>query len=720
MSTAIDVLPRILIIDDDQSLLESYTVLLEDEFQVSTAETGEKGLDLLRHEDVHLVLLDVRLPGINGIEVLRRIKALDENVDVIMITAVKDVRVAVEAIKLGAYDYLEKPFEIDEILSLLRRTLEHQNLLREVLYLRDLRTEADRYSIVGRSPKMHQIYDLIARVADTSATVLISGESGVGKELIARALHQQSQRRLKPFVAVNCAAISEHLVESELFGHERGAFTGAVEMHRGKFELAHTGTLFLDEVGSLRLDLQAKLLRVLQEREFERVGGGKTIRMDVRIVAASNQDLRQMVADRTFREMYEKFPLGHYAERAAWKIGWWAYKNGNYADTVRVFESAAANFPRSDFRPPWLYWSARAHDRLNEPAIADARYTLVATDYLNTYYGRLAAKHLTDRGSRLPQRRLVVDVRSTSAPPGADDRPQPLVQLPPNEHVVRALLALDLYDQAIDELRYAQKAWGDSSAIQATLAWIANQRGDLRAGINAMKRAYPQFMAAGGEKLPIDILKVLYPVNYWPLIRRYSNERQLDPYLVAALIAQESTFTADVRSAANAYGLMQLLPSTGRQYARALKLPKRFSLSMLTTAETNIKMGTAYFADLVRQFGGAHYALATYNAGPNRVARWISERPGVERDEFIDDIPFPETQNYVKRILGTAEDYRRLYGSESAVNGGEDATPAVSHQAQPAPAQKASAAKAPAKKKPAVKAPAKKKKSTSRKAKKAA
>ena len=425
-------------------------------------------------------------------------------------------------------------------------------------------------------------------------------------------------------------------------------------------------------------------------------------------------------ADRTFREMYEKFPLGHYAERAAWKIGWWAYKNGNYADTVRVFESAAANFPRSDFRPPWLYWSARAHDRLNEPAIADARYTLVATDYLNTYYGRLAAKHLTDRGSRLPQRRLVVDVRSTGAPPGADDQPQSLVQLPPNEYVVRALLALDLYDQAIDELRYAQKAWGDSSVIQATLAWIANQRGDLRAGINAMKRAYPQFMAAGGEKLPIDILKVLYPVNYWPLIRRYSNERQLDPYLVAALIAQESTFTADVKSAANAYGLMQLLPSTGRQYARALKLSKRFSLSMLTTAETNIKMGTAYFADLVRQFGGAHYALATYNAGPNRVARWISERPGVERDEFIDDIPFPETQNYVKRILGTAEDYRRLYGSESAVNGGEDATPAVSHHATPAPAQKASAAKAPAKKKPAVKAPAKKKKSTSRKSKKAA
>ena len=298
-----DVLPRILVIDDDKSLLESYAVLLEDEFQVSTAETGEGGLDLLRDEDVHLVLLDVRLPGIDGIEVLRRIKAINENVDVIMITAVKNVRVAVDAIKLGAYDYIVKPFDIDEILSLLRRTLEHQSLLREVLYLR---AEVDRYlemgNIVGRSPKMRQIYDLIARVADTNATVLISGESGVGKELIARAIHQQSQRRLNPFVAVNCAAISEHLVESELFGHERGAFTGAAEMHRGKFELANTGTLFLDEVGSLRLDLQAKLLRVLQEREFERVGGSKTIRTDVRIVAASNQDLRQMVAERTFRD----------------------------------------------------------------------------------------------------------------------------------------------------------------------------------------------------------------------------------------------------------------------------------------------------------------------------------------------------------------------------------------------------------------------------------
>ena len=198
-------------------------------------------------------------------------------------------------------------------------------------------------------------------------------------------------------------------------------------------------------------------------------------------------------------------------------------------------------------------------------------------------------------------------------------------------------------------------------------------------------------MAAGGERLPPAILKVLFPVDYWALIRKYSAERNLDPYMIAALIAQESTFTADVRSSANAYGLMQILPSTGRQYARALKLPKRFSISMLTTAETNIKMGTAYFADLIRQFGGAHYALATYNAGPNRVARWISERPGVDREEFIDDIPFPETQGYVKKILGTAEDYRRLYSTGSTAADEVDATPAVSRAAKPAPAQKASA-----------------------------
>ena len=357
-------------------------------------------------------------------------------------------------------------------------------------------------------------------------------------------------------------------------------------------------------------------------------------------------------ADETFRELYEKFPTGHYAERAAWKIGWWAYKAGRYADANRAFESAAAHFPRSDYRPMWLYWSGRAHDNLRETAMADARYRLVAADYLNSYYGRLAAKRLETRGAP----RAIADAVA--------DRPAEPSPLPPNAPIVRALLALDLYDQALDELHYAQKNWGDSPVIQATMGWIYNRRGDLRAGINAMKRAYPQYLAEGGERLPADLLKVLFPVNYWPEIRHYAAEHQLDPYMIAALIAQESTFTADVRSSANAYGLMQLLPSTGRTYARKVGISRKFSIGLLTTADTNLRMGTAYFADLVQQFGGAHFALATYNAGPNRVQRWINEKAGFERDEFIDDIPFPETQNYVKRILGTAEDYRRLYGPE--------------------------------------------------------
>jgi soluble lytic murein transglycosylase len=393
-------------------------------------------------------------------------------------------------------------------------------------------------------------------------------------------------------------------------------------------------------------------------------------------------------ADEAFRELYEKFPTGHYAERAAWKIGWFAYRNGRYQDTVRAFESAAKNFPRSDYRPSWLYWSAKAREALKEPEIAEARYTLVATDYMNTYYGRLAVRHLDGRE---PQRRLIADTAQDQGV-AADAIPAPASAMPPNEPVVRALLALDLYDQALDELHYAQKVWGDSSPIQATIGWIFHERGDLRTGINAMKRAYPQYMAAGGEKLPRELLQVLFPVGYWPQIKRYSLEHQLDPYLMAALILQESNFTADIKSPANAYGLMQIVPATGKQYARMLNLSKKFSIAMLTTAETNLKMGTAYFADLVRQYGGVHYALATYNAGPGRIVRWKAAKPGLDADEFIDDIPFPETQNYVKRILGTAEDYRRLYGGEHTVAEAVEATPAVAHAA-PTPAKKAAAPK---------------------------
>ena len=412
-------------------------------------------------------------------------------------------------------------------------------------------------------------------------------------------------------------------------------------------------------------------------------------------------------ADRVFRELYQRFPQGRHAQRAAWKIGWWAYKNGELAETVRVFEEAAAAFPRSDSRPAWIYWSARAHDGLGNVEQANARYLLTATDYLNSYYGRLAAKVLADR-----KQPPVAPAVSTSGM-AADGTGVP------TDTLIRQLVSLELYDDANRELQYAQRAWGDSPAIQATLAWIRHQQGldassmtrfeRLRGAINQMKRAYPQYIAAGGEDLPAEMLRVLFPLDYWPLIKKYSDAHGLDPYMIAALMAQESTFTADIRSSANAYGLMQIIPGTGRRYARTLGI-RRFSAATLTQPETNIRIGTAYFKDLVDRFGGAHYALASYNAGENRIARWISERPGVKQDEFIDDIPFPETQNYVKKILGTAEDYRRLYGGGLLVPAGmRHGSAGSAPAATKAPAAKKPAAKKPAAKKPAAKKPAAKK-----------
>ena len=406
-------------------------------------------------------------------------------------------------------------------------------------------------------------------------------------------------------------------------------------------------------------------------------------------------------ADRIFRELYQRFPQGRHAQRAAWKVGWWAYKNGELAETVRIFEEAAGAFPRADWRPAWIYWSARAHDGLGNVEQANARYRLTATDYLNSYYGRLAAKLLADR-KEPPVTPAVSTNEATTDDTGLQ-----------TDALIRQLVRLELYDDANRELQYAQRAWGDSPAIQATLAWIRHQQGldassmtrfeRLRGAINQMKRAYPQYIAAGGEELPAEMLRVLFPLDYWPLIKKYSDAHGLDPYMIAALMAQESTFTADIRSAANAYGLMQIIPGTGRRYARALGI-RRFSAATLTQPETNIRIGTAYFKDLVDRFGGAHYALASYNAGENRIARWISERPGVKQDEFIDDIPFPETQNYVKKILGTAEDYRRLYGGGLLVPAG------MRHgSAGPAPAAKTPVAKKPAVKKPAAKKPATKK-----------
>jgi peptidoglycan lytic transglycosylase len=358
------------------------------------------------------------------------------------------------------------------------------------------------------------------------------------------------------------------------------------------------------------------------------------------------------LAAKAFRELYEKFPSGIRAERAAWKYGWYQYKTGDYPETIRVFESAATAFNRSDYRPLFLYWAARAHGKAGNGPQADERLRLVQTDYGNSYYGRLASVKLTPRVEArvdaVPVNRQTAGIAATAS-------------ALPTERLIRMLLAGGLYDDAINELRFAQRAWGPSTPVDATIAWVHYRKGDLRRAITLMRRAYPQHMTSVGQELPSEILQVIFPLTYWDWIRKYSTPRGLDPYMIAALIAQESTFDPKVRSSANAWGLMQLVPPTGRQLARTLGIP-RFKTSMLTNPEINIRLGTLYFSRLVEQFGGTYYALASYNAGESRVVRWRAERPGLDQDEFIDDIPFPETQNYVKRILGTAEDYRMLYG----------------------------------------------------------
>src|SRR5437867_11862689 len=295
--------PVILVVDDDPGVRESFRLILEDHYDVLDVPDGPRALDVASASQIDLVLLDIRLPGMDGIEVLERIKAIDEGIEVVLVTAVRTVRTAVAAMKLGAFDYLTKPFEEDELLAVIARALEKRALEREVTFLRgELARARDFDEIVGHHPAMQKVYHLVAQVARTTTTVLITGESGTGKELVARAIHRQGPRRDKPFVAVNPAALSDTLVESELFGHEKGAFTGAYQRKLGRFELAQGGTLFLDEIGSLKPELQAKLLRVLQEREVERVGGTRPVRIDARIIVATNVDLRQAVADGKFRE----------------------------------------------------------------------------------------------------------------------------------------------------------------------------------------------------------------------------------------------------------------------------------------------------------------------------------------------------------------------------------------------------------------------------------
>jgi two-component system, NtrC family, response regulator AtoC len=295
--------PVVLVVDDDAGLRDSFRLILEDEYDVLEAADGAQGLDTLRTMQVDLVLLDIRLPDIDGIAVLEQIKAFDDNMEVILVTAVQTVRTAVAAMKLGAFDYVTKPFEEEEVLPLVHRAIEKRALSREVVYLRsELARRLDFEELVGRTPQMQRLYQLIESVARTRVTVLILGESGTGKELIARAIHRQGATRDGPFVPVNVAAIADGVLESELFGHEKGAFTNAHQKKLGKFELAHGGTLFLDEIVTLRIDLQAKILRVLQEREIERVGGTRRIKIDVRVLAATNADPKRAVQSGALRE----------------------------------------------------------------------------------------------------------------------------------------------------------------------------------------------------------------------------------------------------------------------------------------------------------------------------------------------------------------------------------------------------------------------------------
>ena len=301
----------VLVVDDEEGVRASIRAILEETCEILEAENGDEALEVLRTRDVDLVMLDQPMPGGPGIGVLPRVKAADPSTVVVIATAVRDVRTAVEALKRGAWDYLTKPFDVDDIRLLAERAFEKRALEREVLCLRsalagsapDAAAGSGFDGMVGRHPEMVKIYQLVTRIADTpTTTVLITGESGTGKELVARAIHTRSDRRAQPFVAVNVAAIPDSLIESELFGHEKGAFTGAHARKLGKFELAQGGTVFLDEIGSLRLDLQTKLLRALQEREIERLGGVRAVPIDVRVLAATNVNLRAAVKAREFRE----------------------------------------------------------------------------------------------------------------------------------------------------------------------------------------------------------------------------------------------------------------------------------------------------------------------------------------------------------------------------------------------------------------------------------
>ena len=295
---------RILVADDEQSMREFLDIMLKKEgYKVSLASNGEEVLKLIDKDLFDLILLDIRMPRLDGIGVLKKIKTASPETIVIMITAYASADTAIKAMKEGAYDYITKPFKVDEIKLIIKNALEKKNLQKENLLLKQVVRDRYRFgSIIGQSSKMLALYDLLEKIAPTKTNILITGESGTGKELAAKAIHYNSSRKDKPFVTLNCGAIPESLIESELFGHMKGAFTDAITTKKGLFEMADEGTIFLDEISELPLLMQVKLLRVLQDKEFKRVGGTEDIRVDVRIISATNKDLEETVKEKRFRE----------------------------------------------------------------------------------------------------------------------------------------------------------------------------------------------------------------------------------------------------------------------------------------------------------------------------------------------------------------------------------------------------------------------------------
>jgi DNA-binding NtrC family response regulator len=295
---------RILVVDDEEIVIRSCMRILDDSgYQIEAAHDGHEALRKVEDNPCDVMILDIMMPNLSGMEVLRRVKEAHPDMDVIMITGLSQIETAVQAMKLGAFDYISKPFEPDELKLVVQRALERRRLLQENLNLKSEISSKYRFeNIIGSSPPMQAVYRLVAQCAPTNSTVLLTGESGSGKELIARAIHYNSLRRDKPFVPVDCTSLSENLLESELFGHVKGAFTGAVASKKGMFEVAGGGSLFLDEIGNFSISIQAKLLRVLDEREFRAVGDTRTQTANFRLITATNRDLKAMVAAGTFRD----------------------------------------------------------------------------------------------------------------------------------------------------------------------------------------------------------------------------------------------------------------------------------------------------------------------------------------------------------------------------------------------------------------------------------